>query len=250
MSEAQLSGRVAVVTGAAQGIGRCIAESLAEDGASVVVADIQGNLAGEVAEDLRARGSDAMSVAVDIGDPASAASMIERTLEHFGRADILVNDAGIDAPSGAAWEIGEEDWRRVIDVNLSGQWWCTRAVVPHMMKRRAGRIIFISSGSARIGQHDISVAYNASKAGLIGLTVGLSVHLEPFGILVNAIAPGPTGTGQPMSEEEESAHERQFPLGIVGPQPIAEACLYLARSSGDWISGAVLNVSGGWWRGF
>ena len=250
MSDAQLSGRVAVVTGAAQGIGRCIAQSLAEDGASVVVADIQGELAGEVAEDLRTRGSDAMSVAVDIGDPASAGSMIERTLERFGRVDILVNDAGIDAPLGAAWEIGEEHWRRVIDVNLSGQWWCTRAVVPHMMQRRAGRIIFISSGSARIGQRDISVAYNASKAGLIGLTVGLSVHLEPFGILVNAIAPGPTGTGQPMSEDERSAHEGEYPLGIVGPEPIAEACRYLVRASGDWISGAVLNVSGGWWRGF
>lgn len=250
MSDAQLSGRVAVVTGAAQGIGRCIAESLAEDGASVVVADIQGDLAGDVAEDLRARGSDAMSVAVDIGDPASAGSMIARVFERFGRVDILVNDAGIDAPFGAAWEIGEDDWRRVIDVNLSGQWWCTRAVVPRMMERRAGRIIFISSGSARIGQRDISVAYNASKAGLIGLTVGLSVHLEPFGILVNAIAPGPTGTGQPMSDEERSVHEQEFPLGIVGPQPIADACLYLARSTGDWISGAVLNVSGGWWRGF
>jgi NAD(P)-dependent dehydrogenase (short-subunit alcohol dehydrogenase family) len=250
VSDAQLSGRVAVVTGAAQGIGRCIAQSLAEDGASVVVADIQEDGAGEVAEGLRARGSDAMSVAVDIGDPASAGSMIERTLERFGRVDILVNDAGIDAPFGAAWEIGEEHWRRVIDVNLSGQWWCTRAVVPHMMERRAGRIIFISSGSARIGQRDISVAYNASKAGLIGLTVGLSVHLEPFGILVNAIAPGPTGTGQPMSEDERRAHEREHPLGIVGPEPIAEACRYLVRSSGDWISGVVLNVSGGWWRGF
>ena len=250
MSDAQLSGRVAVVTGAAQGIGRCIAESLAEDGASVVVADIQEHVAGEVVEDLRTRGSDAMSVAVDIADPASAGAMIERTLERFGRVDILVNDAGIDAPFGAAWEIGEDHWRRVIDVNLSGQWWCTRAVVPHMMQRRAGRIIFISSGSARIGQRDISVAYNASKAGLIGLTVGLSVHLEPFGILVNAIAPGPTGTGQPMSEDERRAHERDYPLGIVGPEPIAEACRYLVRSSGDWISGAVLNVSGGWWRGF
>ena len=250
MSDAQLSGQVAVVTGAAQGIGRCIAESLAADGASVVVADIQEHIAAEVAETLRARGSGAMSVAVDIGDPTSAEAMIGRTLERFGHVDVLVNDAGIDAPSGAAWEIDEEHWRRVIDVNLSGQWWCTRAVVPHMMERRSGRIIFISSGSARIGQSDISVAYNASKAGLIGLTVGLSVHLEPFGILVNAIAPGPTGTGQPMSEEERSAHEREFPLGIVGPEPIAEACRYLARSSGDWISGTVLNVSGGWWRGF
>jgi NAD(P)-dependent dehydrogenase (short-subunit alcohol dehydrogenase family) len=119
-----------------------------------------------------------------------------------------------------------------------------------MMQQRSGRIVFISSGSARIGDPGISVAYNASKAGLIGLTIGLSVHLEPFGILVNAIAPGYTGTGEPMSEEERAAYDAAHPLGIVGPEPVARACVYLASEGGNWITGAVLNVSGGWWRGW
>jgi NAD(P)-dependent dehydrogenase (short-subunit alcohol dehydrogenase family) len=250
MTGRALSGKVAIVTGAAQGIGRCIADFLASDGASVLLADIQEERAAESARSLRGRGLEADSTFVDIRDPNSARAMVARAIERFGQVDVLINDAALDAPPGSAWGITEEHWREVIDTNLSGAWWCTQAVLSHMMDRRSGRIVFISSGSARIGQHDISVAYNASKSALIGLTVGLSVQLEPFNILVNAIAPGPTGTGQPMSEEEREDHERRFPLGIGGPEPVAHACLYLARGSGDWISGAVLNVSGGWWRGF
>jgi NAD(P)-dependent dehydrogenase (short-subunit alcohol dehydrogenase family) len=249
MGERELEGTVAIVTGAAQGIGKCIAEFLADDGASVVLADIQHEKASEVAESIRARGLEADATAVDIREPGSAEAMVDFALRRFGKVDLLVNDAGLDAPPGPAWEISEDHWRQIIDTNLSGAWWCTRAVLAHMKERKSGRIIFISSGSARIGEHDISVAYNASKAGLIGLTVGLSVHLEPFGILVNAVAPGPTGTGQPMTERQRAAYAEQFPLGLGGPEPIAHACLYLARGSGDWVSGAVMNVSGGWVRG-
>jgi NAD(P)-dependent dehydrogenase (short-subunit alcohol dehydrogenase family) len=249
MGDGELEGQVAIVTGAAQGIGRRIAETLAGDGASVVIADLQEEKAGEVAAAIREGGGEAGAVAVDVRDPARCEAMVAFALERYGRVDLLVNDAGIDAPPGEAWTIDEDHWRRVIDTNLSGQWWCAKAVIPHMKERGSGRIVFISSGSARIGEHDISVAYNASKAGLIGLTVGLSVHLERFGILVNALAPGPTGTGQPMTERQRVAYAEQFPLGLGGPQPVADACLFLARSSGDWISGAVLNVSGGWVRG-
>jgi len=250
VTDVELSGKVAVVTGAAQGIGRRIAEFLAEDGATVVVADIRGEKAAEVAAALREAGHEASSATVDVRDPADAAAMVAGALERHGAVDVLVNDAGIDAPPGPAWKISEDHWQQVIGTNLSGSWWCARAVIPHMKERGSGRIVFISSGSARIGEHDISVAYNASKAGIIGLTIGLSVHLEPFGILVNAVAPGPTGTGQPMTDRQREDYARQFPLGVGGPDPVAHACRFLARSSGDWISGAVLNVSGGWVRGF
>ncbi len=249
MSEGELTGQVTIVTGAAQGIGRCIAEFMANDGAAVLLADIQHERVQKEALALRDLGLRAEAVSVDVRDPGSTREMAEAALDLFGKVDVLVNNAGLDAPPGAPTEMTEQHWHDVIETNLSGAWWCTRAVLPGMMNRRSGRVIFISSGSARIGQVDISPAYNASKAGLIGLTVGLSAHLESHGILVNAITPGPTGTGQPMTTEERDEHERRFPLGIVGPEPVAHACLYLARESGDWVSGAVLNVSGGWWRG-
>ncbi len=245
----ELDGNVALITGAAQGIGRCVAEFFAADGAAVMLADIQGDKVGEVAAGLTAKGHNVDSVQTDVASTVSTAEMVERTLERFGRVDILVNVAGIDAPPGSAWEIDEDHWRKVIDVDLTGQWWCTRAVLPHMMERGSGRIIFISSGSARVGDRDISVAYNAAKAGLIGLTIGLSVQMESFGILVNAVAPGSTGTGRPIDPEELATFEDELPLGVGGPEPVAHACLYLARSSGDWVSGSVMNVSGGWVRG-
>ena len=246
----ELDGTVAVVTGGAQGIGECIVTALARDGAAVLIGDIQEEKAEAVATRLRGGGLAVQATTLDISSSQSAEHLVRVALEHFGHIDLLVNDAGLDAPPGEPWAISDDHWRKVIDTDLSGAWWCTRAVLPHMMERRAGRVIFISSGSARIGAPEISVAYNAAKAGLVGLTIGLAVHLEPYGILVNTIAPGPTGTGQPMTAQERAHYESEFPLGIVGPQPIADACLYLARSSGAWVSGAVLNVSGGWWRGF
>lgn len=247
---ANLDGCVVIVTGAAQGIGESIATFLARAGASVFLTDKQDERVGEVAERLRGAGHRAASCYVDIAEPSSASSMVTSCLDEFGKVDMLVNNAGIDAPPGPAWEIPEDHWRRLIDTNLSGSWWCTAAALRPMMEQRSGRIVFISSGSARIGDPSISVAYNASKAGLIGLTIGLSVHLEPFGILVNAIAPGYTGTGEPMTGEERAAYDAAHPLGIMGPEPVARACVYLASSGGDWITGAVLNVSGGWWRGW
>lgn len=245
----QLAGKSVIVTGAAQGIGACVAEAFARDGARVMLADIQEAKAADVAARLRDGGWHAQSTFVDITRPGTARKMVAHTIASHGAVDVLVNVAGLDAPPGKAWELGEEDWRRVIDADLSGPWWCTQAVLAHMMERRAGRIIIISSISARRGSPHITVAYNAAKSGLNGLVIGLSVQLEPYGILVNAVAPGRTGTGTPISPESRVEHERRLPLGIVGPEPVAQACLYLARPSGDWVSGTVMNVSGGDWRG-
>jgi 3-oxoacyl-[acyl-carrier protein] reductase len=246
----QLGGRVAIVTGGAQGIGRCIAEFLARDGASVLIADIQAKKSAKAAQELSAAGHDVTSYAADITDPDTVDELVTHCIERSGCIDILVNNAGIDAPTGFATELSREHWREVVETDLTGPWWCTQAVIPHMMERRYGRIIFISSRSWQSGSANLSVAYNAAKAGLVGLTIGLSVQLEPFGILVNAIAPGPTGTGRGAVSDADAVNAGAvFPLGIAGPEPVAHACLYLARESGDWISGTVLNVSGGRWRG-
>jgi NAD(P)-dependent dehydrogenase (short-subunit alcohol dehydrogenase family) len=245
-----LNGKVVIVTGAAGGIGSCISQFFAACDASLMLADIRVAECGELARSLQCQGHRATAVEVDVVDPVSARNMASFTLKEFGVIDVLINCAGFDAPRGFAWELNDEHWRRVIDADLSGSWWCSKAVIPHMIERRSGRIIFIGSVACRRGSRSTSVAYNAAKAGLNGLTFGLAKQLEPFGIRVNTVAPGPTGnTGERMTEEEVAAENAQYPLGLGGPEPIAHACLYLARNSGDWVSGTVLNVSGGRWQG-
>ena len=246
----ELADTVAIVTGAAQGIGERIARTLAAAGATLLLADIQETKVASVSASIRQEGARIESVPVDIAEPKLTDAMVSAALRHFGRVDALVNNASIDAPPGLAWEIDEAHWRKLIDVDLSGPWWCIKSVLPHMMERRAGRIVTISSITARVGSPRYSPAYAAAKAGLIGLTVGLSVQLEQFGILVNGITPGTIGTtGTPMTEEEQTAYLATYPLGFGGPQPVADAVRYLLSPSGNWMSGAILNVSGGRWRG-
>lgn len=249
MSE-DLRDRVVIVTGAAQGIGRCTAETLARAGASLLLADIQADKLTALAADVRASGGRAESTAVDITDTRQTAEMAAAALRHYGRIDALVCSAGLDAQPGLAWRIDETHWRRLIDVDLNGTWWCVKAVLSTMMAQRSGRIVLISSTSARTGGKTSSPAYSAAKAALLGLTVSLSLQLEEHGIRVNAITPGATGsTGTPMTPEERRSYLANHPLGFGGPQPVAEAVTYLIKPSGDWVSGAVLNVSGGRWRG-
>ena len=239
-----------IVTGAAQGIGECVARMLAQEGARLMLADIQGEKVEAVAEDLRNKGKPAHSVMVDIIDLQRVENMIDAALEKLGRIDALVNVAGLDAPPGIAWEIDEDHWRHLIDVDLNGPWWCIKAVLPHMMKAKKGKVVTISSISGRIGDPFSSPAYAAAKAGLIGMTTGLAAQLESHGILVNAIMPGVIGTtGTPVQEGFLEMYEQMFPLGAGGPEPVAHAVMYLLGSSGDWISGVAMNVSGGLVRG-
>ncbi|WP_158166462.1 SDR family NAD(P)-dependent oxidoreductase [Mycolicibacterium smegmatis] len=242
--------RVALVTGAAQGIGEAIARSLAARGATVALADIDYEKAAAVGESIARDGGQARAYHVDVADRAMVTGLIDEVARDLGSVDALVNNGGLDAQPGRALEIDDAHWKRLIDIDLTGQWWCTQAVLPGMVERKYGRIVYVSSSSVYIGGRNISPAYCAAKSGLIGLTVALATQFEEHNVLVNCLMPGPTGnTGTPMDPSDVPAYLQNHPLGFGGPQPLVDATHYLLDSSGDWISGAILNVSGGRLRG-
>lgn len=242
--------RVALVTGGAQGIGEAIARSLANRGATVALADIDFEKVTAVTESIAEGGGKAQAYHVDVADQRAVAELVGAVTRDHGSIDALVNNGGLDAQPGRALEIDDAHWNRLIDIDLTGQWWCTQAVLPGMVERRFGRIVYVSSSSVYIGGQNISPAYCAAKSGLIGLTVALATQVEQHNVLVNCLMPGPTGnTGTPMDPSDVPAYLVNHPLGFGGPQPLVDATHYLLDSSGDWVSGAILNVSGGRLRG-
>ena len=241
-----LRGKVALVTGASKGIGRCIAETLAADGAQVIGMDLRPP------QDCECPPAIEQLHLGDVADALSVREVVGRVLDGKGRIDILVSNAGTDILCPDTWNMDDDSWSRVVDVNLNGSWWMSSAVIPAMIRQRYGRIVFIGSNACRNWGFGIghSPAYKASKAALIGLVLALSFQLEQHGILVNGINAGPTGsTGTPPSEEERRAYLATHALGYGGPEPIAAAVRYLVGSSGDWVTGTMMNVSGGEHRG-
>lgn len=240
---------ISIVTGAAGGIGKAIARALAERGHTLLTCDIDHDAVEAEAEKLRVAGYSVTAAHVDVACPESCRTMAGIAVSQHGRIDALVHAAGIDAPAGRIWEEDDAHWRRVIDVDLSGTWWATKAVLPHMIRQKSGCIVLLGSVAARVQSIGTSAAYNAAKAGINGLAIGLSAQVEAQGVRVNVIAPGPTGTGTAMSETERRAYEAVYPLGEGGTAPVVEACLYLLGPGGNWLSGSILNVSGGRVRG-
>jgi NAD(P)-dependent dehydrogenase (short-subunit alcohol dehydrogenase family) len=241
--------RVTIVTGAAGGIGRDLVAALAAQGDRLLISDINVAAVQRLAARLRKAGHEVEATGVDIVQPDSTRAMATLARDTYGRIDALIHAAGIDAPPGKAWRLDDSHWRQVIDADLNGAWWCTKAVLPQMLKQKSGRIVLIGSVAGRTGNGVTSPAYNAAKAGINGLAIGLSAQVEAAGVRVNVVAPGPTGTGNAMSTAERRAYRRQHPLGEGGTRPVVEACLFLLGPGGDWMSGSVLNVSGGRWRG-
>jgi len=242
-----LSGQVAIVTGAAQGIGRGIAAVLAEAGARIVIGDLQD--ASATVREVEATGSKAVQLRMDVSIRAEAEKLVALALESFGRLDILVNNAAIDAPDGNAWDLPEEEWRRTIDVNLSGVFYCSQAALKPMLAASHGVIINLSSQVARVGRQGLSPAYNASKAGVIGLTVAFSAQVADRGVRVNAIMPGLVESRDfGWSAEMRAERAREYPLGLGTPRDIGEAALYLASPAARWVSGSIHHVAGGYQR--
>jgi 3-oxoacyl-[acyl-carrier protein] reductase len=251
----RVEGRVAVVTGAGQGIGRAVAERLAAEGARVVGGDIDAGLLARTVSELQKTGATVVGVVGDVTEPASAKQLVDTAVERFGRVDILVNVVG-GARNAKVWEMREEDWDHVLRWNLRSTFLCTRAAVPHMIAQRYGKIVCISSG-AREGTpwtayYAGGASYSAAKAGVHGFIRDVALELAQYGINVNAVAPGPIDTertGANLKELDrtvEFSPSKMTPLGRLGlPVEVANAVLFLASDEASYITGHTLPVTGG-----
>ncbi len=242
-----LEKRTALVTGAARGIGKAIAENLAERGANIVVVDLELESAEKVAQEIAQKtGKKVLALKADVSDNASVKAMVKEALKKFGKIDILVNNAGITR-DGLLMRMKEKDWDLVLDINLKGAFNCAQALTRSMMKARYGRIINITSVSGIVGQAG-QTNYSSSKAGLIGFTKALAKEVGARGITVNAVAPGfiETVLTEDLPEEIKDFSIKITPLGRFGkPEDIANAVAFLAAEESSFITGVVLKVDGG-----
>jgi 3-oxoacyl-[acyl-carrier protein] reductase len=242
----KLAGKVALVTGGAQGIGKAVALLLARNGADIVVSDINLEKAEETAKEVQALGRKALATKVDVAAFGDVEKMVEAILTQFGKVDILVNNAGI-ARDKLILRMTEEDWDAVLNINLKGTFNCTKAVVRHMSKQKSGKIVNIASVVGEMGNAGQG-NYAASKAGVIGFTKTIAREFAQRGINVNAIAPGyietPMTDALPDKVKEEL--KRLIPMDRLGKaEDVAEAVLFLVSESANYITGQVLNVNGG-----
>jgi len=247
MQFVRLRDKVAVVVGGASGIGEAISLKFAEEGANVAVVDVNSPLAEVVRGKAKAMGRDALAVATDIRDYEQVTKMTETVIGKFGKIDVLVNSAGI-SEFGSIEQITIDSWKRIIDVNLTGLFYCCLTVGRKMMEKKKGKIINISSLAGIIGVPG-NPHYVASKHGVVGLTKALAVDLAGYNINVNCICPSTTLT--PMLEKSVSAEFmksqiERIPLSrLAKPEDQANAALFLASDESDYITGLIMNVDGG-----
>lgn len=245
-----LENRVAIVTGAAQGIGQAIAELFGEHGAAVVIADLNLEKAGKVATEIaKGSGSHAMALYVNVADKASVKAMVDETMQQFGRIDILVNNAGVLRPHYII-DLTEEDWDAVFDVNVKGTFLCSQAVARVMIQQRSGVIINISSASGKKPDPK-GAAYCSSKSAVIGFTRVLALELGPYSIRANAICPGATDTEMlgAFCEAVPGLYEQLVARTVLGkiatPRDQANMALFLASDLASHVTGEAILVAGG-----
>lgn len=242
----RLEGKVAVITGGGSGIGRETAVAFAREGARVAIWDYDKDMGQKTAEEIQEKGGEALFFQVDVSQEAEVAQAAQSTLEAFSVVDILINNAGITR-DGFLTKMATEDWQKVLDVNLTGVFLCTKALIPQMMERESGVVINTSSVVGvygNIGQTN----YSATKAGVVGMTKSWAKEFGKKGIRVNAIAPGfiQTAMTEAVPEKVLDKMEKKTPLGRLGsPEDIAWAYVYLASEEASFVSGAVLQVDGG-----
>jgi 3-oxoacyl-[acyl-carrier protein] reductase len=243
----RFEGKVAIITGAGRGIGKAIAERLASEGADVVICDVDKEAAERTAEEIRSKYSvKAIAISADVANEGDVNSMVEETIKNFGRVDFLINNAGITRDS-LLLRMSEEEWDKVIAVDLKSVFLCTRAVIRHMMRQRFGRIVNISSViglRGNVGQAN----YASAKAGIIGFTKSAARELAGRNITVNAVAPGyiQTEMTERLPQEVKEEMLKQVPLGRPGlPEDVAGVVAFLCSEDASYITGEIIRVDGG-----
>lgn len=240
--------KVALITGAANGIGEGIARLFAEEGARVFILDLDGAKAAATASSIRDRGGFALSFESDVRKPVSIAPAVENAIGQFGRIDILINNAGI-YPRTPFLEMSEAQWDHIQDVNLKGMFHCTKLVLPHMIAKGAGKIVNISSITFFLGMRNLT-HYIASKGGVIGFTRGLAREVGEHNVYVNCITPGTVEVEaeKPLTNPQDVAETiaAQCLKRRIVPIDIARVCLFLSSELSDGMTGQTLNVDGGW----
>lgn len=242
-----LENKTSIITGAGQGLGKAIASAFSAEGANVVLADIDIEKTNSVLEQIKANKGKGVAVKVDVSCSEDIDALIGRTIKEFGRIDIVVNNAGI-CPRTDFEEISEQEWDKVLAINLKSVFLLSQKVFPHMKSNNYGRIINIASGAGKIGGVQVGAHYSASKAAIICLTKTTALKGAKFGINVNAVCPGVIGTEMTttISEEQIEKYKEMIPLGRVGSaQDVANMVLFLASELGGYITGEIADVNGG-----
>ncbi len=246
-----IKGKVAIVTGGGQGIGRAIVHALSNEDVITIIVDINEQTAKEVVKEVKDDGHEAISVKADVSNLTDIKNMVKEVVDRYKTIDILVNNAGI-LHTTVIDDISEQEWNRLMTVNLNGTFFTSQQVLPYMREKRWGRIINMSSLAGRMGSYGGGVGYATTKAGIIGLTMCFARQVAQYNITVNAVAPGTTETDiiKKIPDEKITALKALIPMGRLGkPENTADVVAFLASDKAEYITGAVIDVNGGIFMG-